>query len=90
MCFEKRLKKAAQAAAEGKFDYFTTTLTISPLKDAQRLNAIGQRMAEKYGTAWLPSDFKKKDGYRRSIELSREFDLYRQDYCGCIFSRRQK
>ena len=88
VCFEMRLKKAAQAAAEGKFDYFTTTLTISPLKDAQRLNAIGQRMAEKYGTAWLPSDFKKKDGYRRSIELSREFDLYRQDYCGCIFSRR--
>ena len=88
VCFEMRLKKAAQAAAEGKFDYFTTTLTISPLKDAQRLNAIGQRMAEKYGTAWLPSDFKKKDGYRRSIELSREFDLYRQDYCGCVFSRR--
>jgi predicted adenine nucleotide alpha hydrolase (AANH) superfamily ATPase len=85
-----RLRKAAQAAAEGHFDFFTTTLTISPLKDAQRLNAIGQRMAEEYGTVWLPSDFKKKDGYKRSIELSRDFDLYRQNYCGCVFSQNQK
>lgn len=89
VCFEKRLEKTAQAAAEGGFDYFTTTLTISPLKDAQRLNAIGQRMALKYGIAWLPSDFKKKDGYKRSIELSREFGLYRQNYCGCVFSQAQ-
>ncbi len=87
VCFEMRLEKAAQAAAEGGFDYFTTTLTISPLKDAQRLNFIGEQMAKKYGTAWLPSDFKKKDGYKRSIELSREFGLYRQNYCGCVFSQ---
>jgi len=87
VCFEARLKKTAQAAAEGGFDYFTTTLTISPLKDAQRLNSIGERMAEEYGVAWLPSDFKKKDGYKRSIELSREFGLYRQNYCGCVFSQ---
>lgn len=90
VCFEMRLRKAAQEAAEGHFDFFTTTLTISPLKDAQRLNAIGQRMAEEYGTVWLPSDFKKKDGYKRSIELSRDFDLYRQNYCGCVFSQNQK
>ena len=89
VCFETRLEKSARAAAEGGFDFFTTTLTISPLKDAQRLNAIGQRMAEKYGVTWLPSDFKKKDGYKRSIELSREFDLYRQNYCGCVFSRKK-
>ena len=85
--------KTAQTAASLKnttqsFGFFTTTLTISPLKDAQRLNAIGLRMAQEYGLAWLPSDFKKKDGYKRSIELSREFDLYRQNYCGCVFSKR--
>ena len=89
VCFETRLRKTAQAAAEGHFDFFTTTLTISPLKDARRLNTIGQRMAEEYGVAWLPSDFKKKDGYKRSIELSREFGLYRQNYCGCVYSREQ-
>ena len=94
VCFEMRLRKTAEAAALRKntpesFDYFTTTLTISPLKDAARLNAIGQRLAEEYGLVWLPSDFKKKDGYRRSIELSRKFDLYRQNYCGCVFSRRE-
>ena len=88
VCFRMRLEKAAQAAAEGGFDYFTTTLTISPLKDAQRLNAIGEHMAKKYGAVWLPSDFKKRDGYKRSIELSREFGLYRQNYCGCVFSRK--
>ena len=92
VCFEMRLRAAARAAAGighslGKFDYFTTTLTISPLKNAQKLNEIGQRMASEYGVEWLPSDFKKKDGYKRSIELSREFDLYRQDYCGCVFSK---
>lgn len=92
VCFEMRLRKTAQAAAadrggEGPFDFFTTTLTISPLKDAQRLNEIGMRIGEEYGVKWLPSDFKKKDGYRRSIELSRQFALYRQNYCGCVFSR---
>lgn len=90
VCFEMRLRKTAKAAAEGHFDFFTTTLTISPLKDAQRLNTIGQRMAEEYGVAWLPSDFKKKDGYKRSIELSGEFGLYRQNYCGCVFSQEQR
>ncbi|MDO5475987.1 MAG: epoxyqueuosine reductase QueH [Eubacteriales bacterium] len=92
VCFEMRLRAAARAAAGeghslGSFDYFTTTLTISPLKNAALLNEIGKRMAEKYGVDWLPSDFKKKDGYKRSIELSRAFDLYRQNYCGCVFSR---
>ncbi|MBQ5359856.1 MAG: epoxyqueuosine reductase QueH [Lachnospiraceae bacterium] len=87
VCFEMRLRKAAKAAAEGKFDYFTTTLTISPMKNTALLNEIGMRLSEEYGVAWLPSDFKKKDGYKRSIELSRKFDLYRQDYCGCGFSK---
>ena len=81
-----RIVPRAERGAGG-FDYFTTTLTISPLKDAQRLNAIGLRMAEEYGVTWLPSDFKKKDGYKRSIELSRDFGLYRQNYCGCVFSQ---
>ena len=88
-----RLRASARAAAGighslGRFDYFTTTLTISPLKNAMKLNEIGQRMAEEYGVSWLPSDFKKKDGYKRSIELSKEFNLYRQNYCGCVFSQR--
>lgn len=93
VCFEMRLRAAARAAAGlghglGRFDYFTTTLTISPLKNAALLNEIGQRMAAEYGAEWLPSDFKKKDGYKRSLELSREFSLYRQNYCGCVFSRK--
>lgn len=93
VCFEMRLRAAARAAAGighglGAFDFFTTTLTISPLKDAKRLNLIGQKVSEEYGVRWLPSDFKKRDGYKRSIELSREFGLYRQDYCGCIYSMR--
>ena len=92
VCFELRLRAAARAAAGyghalGAFDYFTTTLTISPLKDAERLNEIGLRMGEEYGVKWLPSDFKKKDGYKRSIELSGQFGLYRQNYCGCVFSQ---
>ncbi|MCR5657012.1 MAG: epoxyqueuosine reductase QueH [Butyrivibrio sp.] len=89
-CFELRLEESAKIAAEGGFDYFTTTLTISPLKDAERLNRIGQEMGEKYGISWLPSDFKKKEGYKRSIELSHQFDLYRQDFCGCEFSKRER
>ena len=88
VCFAMRLAEAAKVAAEIGADYFTTTLTISPLKDAERLNRIGEEMGEKYGVPFLPSDFKKKDGYRRSIELSRLFDLYRQNYCGCDFSKR--
>ncbi len=87
-CYELRLRETAKRAKAGGCDYFTTTLSISPLKNAAKLNEIGERLAEEYGVAWLPSDFKKKDGYKRSIELSREYGLYRQDYCGCVYSRR--
>jgi hypothetical protein len=86
LCYEMRLKAAAEAAREGKFDYFTTTLSISPLKNAAKLNEIGQRIAKKYGVPYLVSDFKKKNGYKRSVELSAEYGLYRQDYCGCVYS----
>ncbi len=89
-CFTLRLNEAARAAAEGGFDYLTTTLTISPLKNAEVLNTIGYAAAEKYGVSWLPSDFKKKNGYQRSLELSRTYGLYRQDYCGCVFSQRER
>ncbi len=86
-CYALRLEKTARLAKEGAFDYFTTTLTISPLKNAGKLNEIGEEMAEKYGTVFLPSDFKKKEGYKRSIELSKEYNLYRQNFCGCAFSK---
>ena len=86
-CFKLRLEASAKKARELGFEWFTTTLTISPLKNAALLNEIGAEMGEKYGVKWLPSDFKKKEGYKRSIELSREYGLYRQDYCGCVFSR---
>jgi len=89
-CFSMRLEKAAEAAKNGGFDYFTTSLTISPKKNAELLNSVGEAAAEKYGVTWLPSDFKKRNGYQRSIELSAEYGLYRQNYCGCVFSRRQK
>ncbi len=85
-CYEMRLRETAGRAQEGAFDYFTTTLSISPLKNAAKLNEIGEALAQVSGVAWLPSDFKKKDGYRRSVELSREYGLYRQDYCGCVYS----
>ena len=88
LCFRLRLEEAARLAAEEKFDWFTTTLTISPLKNAPLLNAIGEEMGEKYGVSFLNSDFKKKNGYKRSLELSEEYHLYRQNYCGCVFSRR--
>ncbi len=87
-CFELRLEKTAELAKEKGFDFFTTTLTISPLKNAQVINEVGEEMAEKYGVAHLPSDFKKKGGYKRSVELSAEFGLYRQNYCGCVYSVR--
>ncbi|SFR81980.1 epoxyqueuosine reductase QueH [Anaeromicropila populeti] len=86
-CYELRLREAAEIAANEKFDYFTTTLSISPHKNAQKLNEIGLKLEKEYGVNYLPSDFKKKNGYKRSIELSREYDLYRQDYCGCVFSK---
>ena len=88
-CYELRMREAARLASEGGFDYFTTTLSISPLKDAERLNSIGEMLAEEYGVKYLPSDFKKRDGYKRSIELSREYGLYRQDFCGCRFSKKE-
>ena len=86
-CYELRLRETAKRAQAGGFDYFTTTLSISPLKNAVKLNEIGERLAQESGISWLPSDFKKKDGYKRSIELSKEYDLYRQDYCGCVYSK---
>lgn len=88
ICFRLRLEEAARLAAEEGYDWFTTTLTISPLKNAPLLNAIGEEMGEKYGISFLNSDFKKKNGYKRSLELSEEYHLYRQNYCGCVFSRR--
>lgn len=89
-CFKLRLDFAAREAKRLGCDYFATTLTVSPHKDAQRINAIGEALAGKYGVKWLPGDFKKRDGYKRSIELSREFGLYRQDYCGCLFSKTEE
>ncbi len=90
VCYELRLRETARRAKEIQADYFTTTLTISPLKNAQKLNEIGEMLAEEYKMAFLPSDFKKKGGYQRSIELSKEYDLYRQDYCGCVFSKAER
>lgn len=89
-CYEMRLRETAERALAGKYDYFATTLTISPLKNAAKLNEIGERLAEEYYVNWLPSDFKKRGGYQRSIELSKEYDLYRQDYCGCVYSRERR
>lgn len=89
-CYRLRMEEAAKAARDGGYDYFTTTLSISPLKNAQKINEIGEELAEIYGVAHLPSDFKKKNGYKRSIELSHEYDLYRQNYCGCVFSKREQ
>lgn len=89
-CYELRLRKTAEEALRGGFDYFTTTLSISPLKNADKLNEIGRRLAEQFGIAYLPSDFKKKNGYKRSTELSQQYGLYRQDYCGCIYSKLER
>lgn len=89
-CYELRLEEAAKMAQEGEYDYFTTTLSISPMKNAEKLNEIGEKVGGKYGIAYLQSDFKKKNGYKRSIELSKEYGLYRQDYCGCEFSFRDR
>lgn len=89
-CFRLRLYETARFAAENGFEYFTTTLTISPLKNAALLNALGYEAAEKFGSEFLPSDFKKRGGYQRSIELSKEYGLYRQDYCGCAFSKAER
>lgn len=88
-CYRLRLLEAAVAASAGGYDYFTTTLSISPLKNAEKLNTIGKELSEQYGVAYLYSDFKKKNGYKRSIELSQEYHLYRQNFCGCVYSRNQ-
>lgn len=89
-CYKLRLEETARLAADGGYDYFTTTLSVSPYKNASKLNEIGEELAEKYGVAHLPSDFKKKNGYKRSIELSDQYGLYRQNYCGCIFSQNER
>lgn len=88
-CYRLRLEHSAQIAKEQGFDFFTTTLSISPMKDADALNSIGAALSDKYGVPYLFSDFKKREGYKRSIELSGEYNLYRQNYCGCRFSKQQ-
>lgn len=87
-CFRLRLDYTARRAKEEGFGWFATTLTVSPHKDAARINALGEEAAARFGVRWLPSDFKKENGYLRSIQLSRQYDLYRQNFCGCPFSRR--
>lgn len=87
-CYELRLRKTAEYAKEHDFEYITTTLTISPHKNSDKINEIGVKVAEEYGLKYLLSDFKKNDGFKRSIELSKEYDLYRQSFCGCEFSKR--
>ena len=88
-CYRLRMRRAAAYAAANGFDWFATTLSISPHKDAERINQIGQELAAAYGVPHLPSDFKKKNGYLRSLQLSAEYGLYRQDYCGCVYSHAQ-
>ena len=90
LCYELRLKKTAELAKECGFDFFTTTLSISPLKNAEKLNEIGERLGVTYGIPYLVSDFKKKNGYKRSVEISKEYGMYRQYYCGCVFSKKQR
>lgn len=89
-CFALRLTASARYAKTHGFDFFTTTLTVSPRKDARILNQLGNEIAKREGVAFLPSDFKKRSGYLRSVQLSKEHDLYRQDYCGCIFSKAER
>ena len=89
-CYELRLRKSFSYAKENNFDYITTTLTLSPLKNSKVINEIGNKLEKEYGFKYLYSDFKKKEGYKRSIVLSREYNLYRQDYCGCKYSKNKK
>ena len=89
-CYKMRLESTARLAKEQGFDYFCTTLSISPLKNSQKINELGFGLEEKYDVKWLPSDFKKREGYKRSIQLSREYSLYRQNFCGCVFSKNQQ
>ena len=88
LCIRLRLEEAAKTAKRIGADFFTTTLTLSPHKDCVFINSCGEELAAQYGIPWLPTDFKKKEGYKRSIELSKQYDLYRQNFCGCPFSRR--
>lgn len=87
LCFDNRLTETAKVAKEGGCDYFCSTLTVSPHKNAELINKIGEEIQEKYGVSWLYSDFKKENGYKRSIEISKEYELYRQRYCGCLYSK---
>ena len=89
ICFNLRLEKTAQIAAQERYDYFCSTLTVSPYKNANLINEIGKKLSQKYKVKWLYSDFKKNEGYKHSIELSKKYNLYRQDYCGCIYSQRK-
>ncbi len=89
-CYELRLRETALLAKKKRFDYFTTTLSISPYKNAKKLNEIGINLSQEYNIQYLFSDFKKKNGYKRSIELSKQYNLYRQDYCGCVFSKQER
>jgi epoxyqueuosine reductase len=86
-CFRMRLNETAQMAKKYGYDWFCTTLTVSPHKDAKRINELGEEMEKAYGVCFLPSDFKKREGYKRSTELSRQYGIYRQNYCGCEFSK---
>ncbi len=88
VCFNLRLEKTAKMARKGNFDYFATTLTVSPYKNCSVINEIGESLGEHYGVSYLASDFKKRNGYKRSIELSNQYHLYRQNYCGCKYSRK--
>ena len=89
-CYELRLREAGELAKARGFDYFTTTLSISPMKNAEKLNEIGLRLAEELGVSYLCSDFKKRNGYKRSTEISKEYGMYRQDYCGCVYSYQKR
>lgn len=89
-CYHLRLDKTASMASELNYDYFATTLTVSPLKDSNKLNEIGLLLQDKYNIKYLVSNFKKKEGYKHSIELAKKYNLYRQDYCGCIYSKQQR
>ena len=90
ICFKLRLEKTAELAKKNNYDYFCSTLTVSPYKNAKLINEIGNELAKKYQIKWLYSDFKKNDGYKKSIELSKKYNLYRQNYCGCIYSKKEQ
>ena len=90
VCFRFRLERTAKIAAERGFDCFTTVMSISPHKNAKLLNEIGNELSREYGVEYIEANFKKKDGFKRSVELSRKYNLYRQDYCGCIFSKKER